>query len=54
MGGKLFEILKKTFFKKIFPKKTFFFKKKKNAFLQKISDTLKITCFKVDTRNEIL
>ena len=36
MCRKLFEILKKkNFSKKKFPKKTFFFKKKKNAFFQK-------------------
>ena len=37
MGGKFFEILKKQFFEKNFPKNTFFFfqKKKKNAFFQK-------------------
>ena len=35
MGGKLFEILKKKFFEKKFPKKHFFSKKKKNVFFQK-------------------
>ena len=36
MGGKLFEILKKTFSKKNFQKKHFFFLKEKiNAFFQK-------------------
>ena len=37
MGGKLFEILQKKFSKKQFPKKTFFFKKKRKIlFFKKI------------------